>query len=130
MGKLAEFSDSGIAVHFFVGNHDLWMRDYLETEVGIKVHHDNIIIREGEKELFIGHGDGLGPGEQVFKLVKQFFRNKACQWIFARLHPNTALKFAHNWSRKSRIIGSSPDYLGSKKEYLELAAVEHQIGGN
>ena len=55
LGKLAELTDNGMAVHLFVGNHDLWMQDYLETEVGLKVHHGNITIREGKKEIFIGH---------------------------------------------------------------------------
>ena len=126
LGKIAELTDSGIGVHIIVGNHDLWMKDYLEVECGAKIYHEPIQIKENNKTIFIGHGDGLGPGEKAFKLVKQFFKNKVCQWIFARIHPNTALKFAHSWSRKSRSSGSTPDYLGSEKEYLEQFCISHQ----
>jgi len=37
LGKLAEIRDSGIPIYFFVGNHDLWMNDYFETELNIPV---------------------------------------------------------------------------------------------
>ena len=126
LGKIAELTDSGIGIHIIVGNHDLWMKDYLEEECGAKIYHEPIKIKESNKTIFIGHGDGLGPGEKSFKFVKQFFTNKTCQWLFARLHPNTALKFAHNWSRKSRLNGNTPDYLGSDKEYLEQFCISHK----
>ena len=32
LGKIAELTDAGISVHFFVGNHDLWMKDYFVEE--------------------------------------------------------------------------------------------------
>jgi len=118
LGKLAEFSDSGIAVHFFVGNHDLWMQDYLEKEVGITVHHDNITIREGEKEIFIGHGDGLGKGDYFYKFLRKIFTSKICQWAFARIHPNFAFSLAHAWSKGSRKSGENTNFISKEKETL------------
>ena len=124
LGKLAELSDSGIAVHLFVGNHDLWMRDYLETEVGIAVHHDNITIREGGKEIFIGHGDGLGKGDYFYKFLRKIFTSKICQWAFARLHPNLAFSLAHAWSKSSR--KSEAHFVSKEKEVLYVYCKEQQ----
>ena len=29
LGKLSELTDLGVEIHFFIGNHDIWLRDYL-----------------------------------------------------------------------------------------------------
>lgn len=118
LGKLAELVDSGIEVHLFVGNHDLWMKDYLETEVGVTIHHRNITIEEDGKKLFIGHGDGLGDGDYLYKVLRRFFTSKVCQWAFARLHPNLALTIAHSWSRGSRKSGEEANFISNEKEIL------------
>ena len=118
LGKLAELTDSGINIQLFTGNHDMWMHDYLEKEVGLKVHHDNIIITEGDKEIFIGHGDGLGDGDYFYKFLRQIFTSNICRWVFARLHPNFALALAHAWSNSSRKSGDDAKYIADEKEIL------------
>lgn len=138
LGKLAELVDSGIAVHLFVGNHDLWMKDYLTTEIGITIHQRNITIEEDNKKLFIGHGDGLGKGDYFYKLLRKFFTSKVCQWVFARLHPNLALTLAHTWSRSSRKSGEEGSFISNEKEILfgycqqqqELNPVDYYIFGH
>ena len=69
LGKLAEISDSGIPIHFFTGNHDMWLFDYLEEEINIKIYRDPIQIKLKNITFFIGHGDGLGPGDYNYKLI-------------------------------------------------------------
>ncbi|MDC3305638.1 UDP-2,3-diacylglucosamine diphosphatase [Flavobacteriales bacterium] len=118
LGKLAQLTDNGTPVHLFVGNHDLWMKDYLEKEVGVTIHHRNIIIEEDDKKLFIGHGDGLGNGDYLYKFLRKIFTSKVCQWAFARLHPNLALTIAHTWSRGSRKSGEEANFISNEKEIL------------
>jgi UDP-2,3-diacylglucosamine hydrolase len=125
LGKLAELTDNGMAVHLFVGNHDLWIQDYLEEEVGITVHYDNIIIREGQKELFIGHGDGLGKGDYFYKLLRKIFTSKICQWTFARMHPNFAFSLAHTWSKSGR-KSKGASFISNEKEILYGYCKEQQ----
>ena len=108
LGKLAELTDNGILVHLFVGNHDLWMNDYLEKEVGIIVHHKPIMIEEQNKKIFIGHGDGLGDGDYFYKLIRKMFSSKICQFAFSLFHPNFAFYLAHTWSRNSRKSSKIP----------------------
>ncbi len=101
-GKLAELSDSGIKITFFKGNHDMWMFDYFRKEMGIEVVSDELIIERGGKKFYLHHGDGLGPGDKMYKILKKNFRSKTCQWLFARLHPNLGVAIAQRWSKNSR----------------------------
>jgi UDP-2,3-diacylglucosamine hydrolase len=98
LGKLASLTDNGIPVHFFTGNHDIWISDYLPAETGMIIHREPCIIYRNEKKIYLAHGDGLGPDDMKYKLIKKIFTNPAAQWVFQKLHPNTGIGFAHHWS--------------------------------
>lgn len=119
-GKIAELTDRGIPVHFFTGNHDMWMFDYFEKELGVTIHRKPITVETQGKKLMIGHGDGLGPGDKGYKFIKKVFSNKFFQWCFARLHPNFGIAVANFSSRKSRAATGNDDevFLGEKNEWL------------
>ncbi len=126
LGKLCEFTDNGIPVHIFTGNHDVWMFDYLPSEVGAIIHRQHTLIEINGKKFYIGHGDGLGKGELGYKLLKACFTNKTLQWLFSKLHPNVALSFGHAWSRKSRYSkGIAEEFLGEDKEHQILFAKDY-----
>ena len=119
-GKIAELTDKGIEVHFFIGNHDMWMFDYFPKELGVFLHREPIQVEVGGKKLLIGHGDGLGPGDKGYKFIKKIFSNRFFQWCFARLHPNFGIGVANYFSRKSRAATGDVDevFLGEDKEWL------------
>ncbi|MBI9067568.1 MAG: UDP-2,3-diacylglucosamine diphosphatase [Salinivirgaceae bacterium] len=102
LGKLAELTDAGIPIHFFTGNHDIWVFDYLAKETGVKIYREPLETALFGKKFYIAHGDGLGPGDKSYKLLKIVFTSKILQWFFSRLHPNFALWLAHSWSNASR----------------------------
>ncbi|MGH2563691.1 MAG: UDP-2,3-diacylglucosamine diphosphatase, partial [Ginsengibacter sp.] len=120
LGKLAELADRGIVIKFFVGNHDMWMNGYFENELGIEVFHEPAEFEFNNKKFFIGHGDGLGPGDHRYKFIKKIFRNKFSQWLFGFLHPATGIGIADYMSRKSRAATGKNDeeFLGEDKEWL------------
>ena len=126
LGKLAEITDSGIPVHFFVGNHDMWMRDYFQKELNIAVYFEPMPFEFNGKRFFIGHGDGLGPGDHGYKFIKKIFRNKACQWLFGILPPFIGIGIAHYFSRKSRVQTGQTDetFLREDKEWLIIYSKE------
>lgn len=103
LGKIAEITDSGIPVHYFTGNHDVWIYDYLPDEIGITLHREPIVKNIGGKTFFLGHGDGLDPNETGYLLLKKLFTSKTAQFLFSRLHPNFAFWLGHKWSERSRI---------------------------
>ena len=119
-GKIAELTDKGIPVHWFIGNHDMWIFDYIPKELGVQLHKKEIEIELSGKKFFIGHGDGLGPGDRGYKFIKKVFRNRVCQWMFARLHPNFGIGLANYFSRKSRASTGTSDstFYGEDKEML------------
>lgn len=122
LGKIAELTDSGIKVVFFTGNHDLWMRDYFIKELNVVIHHEPITRVYNNKTFYIGHGDGMGPGDRGYKLLKIVFTSKLCHWLYSRLHPNFSFWFARFTSRRSRITTGDSDekFLGAEKEWLFL----------
>jgi UDP-2,3-diacylglucosamine hydrolase len=131
-GKIAELTDAGIPVHIFTGNHDMWLFDYLPKELGVQVHREPIELTVNNKLLYIGHGDGLGPGDYGYKFLKKLFASKISQWLFARLHPNFGIWLANASSKKSRSATGNQDevFLGTEKEWLviyskELLAKKH-----
>lgn len=106
LGKLAELTDAGIPVYFFCGNHDAWHIDFFEKELGIKVLPDTALATINGRKFVLGHGDGLGPGQHGYKLMKAIFSAKASRIFYAAIHPYWAQKFASNFSHRSRKTGS------------------------
>lgn len=119
-GKLAELSDTGIKIHYFTGNHDMWVFDYFVKELNVEVYKKPIIRIINGKKFYIGHGDALGPGDRGYKFIKRVFSSPLSQWLFERLHPNFAIKMANYWSRKSRIATSQEKFLGEENEWLVI----------
>jgi UDP-2,3-diacylglucosamine hydrolase len=124
LGKLAEVADSGVPIHYFTGNHDIWVYKYLPREIGLILHRDNFKTEIFGKKFFLGHGDGLGPGDRGYKLLKLVFTNKVLQWIFKRLHPDFSLWLGQSWSTSRRMIDRTPEFYGIDKEWLILYAKE------
>src|SRR5690606_6954469 len=114
-GKLAELTDSGIKVVMFKGNHDMWMFDYLPKELGVEIISDDLIIERMGKKFYLHHGDGLGPGDSKYKMLKKIFRSRFCQWLFARLHPNLGVSIAKSWSLKSRLANNKKEVFESEE---------------
>ncbi|MDH6305046.1 UDP-2,3-diacylglucosamine hydrolase [Parabacteroides sp. PF5-5] len=122
LGKLAELSDLGIEIHIFIGNHDVWMFDYLPKEIGAIIHHDVLTIDLLGKRFFLGHGDEIDYRSKAFRFMRLLFRNKFCQWLYAGIHPRWTFGFALGWSLSSRKSGiqkeEEMEYQGEAYEYL------------
>lgn len=126
LGKLAELSDAGIDLVFFTGNHDMWMSDYFSTELAAAINRHPIryvvtTSASSQRTLLVGHGDGLGPGDHVYKQLKKVFENSLARWSFRQLHPDIGIRLATSWSRRSRISneGKGEEYFkGENEEWL------------
>ena len=120
LGKLAELSDAGIPIYFFVGNHDLWMKDYFKTELGIPVFHQPQAFSIWDHRFFIGHGDGKGPGDKGYKRMKKVFSSPFFQWLFRWIHPDIGVRIAQYLSVKNKLISGDEDreFLGEDGEWL------------
>ena len=126
LGKMAELADEGIGIHFFVGNHDMWMRGYFQQELHVPVYYEPKEFIINSKKFFVGHGDGLGPGDHGYKAMKKVFRNPVSQWLFGILPPFFGVGLANYFSNKSReATGTTEEvFLGEEKEWLLMFSRE------
>ena len=123
LAKIAEFTDRGIPVHVLTGNHDMWMFDYLVTELGVQLHRQPIEVTLHHKRFLLGHGDGLGPGDHGYKFIKKVFASPINQWLYARLHPNLGVPLMKYFSQQSS--DKQDDHFdGPEKEWLTIYAEE------
>lgn len=106
---LLELRDRGIPVYFFTGNHDKWLFDYFPAHFGIPVFYRPVVIEVNGQRLYVGHGDGLGPGDRWYKVLKVLFEGRFPQALFRWLHPDIGVWLAHRWSKSSRITSGSRD---------------------
>lgn len=120
LGKLAEISDSGVPIYFFVGNHDLWMADYFEKELHIPVYHKTKVFTFNDKKFFIGHGDGLGPNDKGYKRMKKVFTNPVAKWFYKWLHPDLGMRLGQYMSVSNKAISGEEDvkFSGPEGEWL------------
>ena len=120
LGKLAEISDAGIPIHYFAGNHDMWLVDYFQKELSLTVYNKPKVFTINDKKFFVGHGDGLGPGDKSFKIMKKIFKNPFFNWCFRCVHPDLGIKIGKYLSNKNRLKSSLEDlrFNGNENEWL------------
>ncbi|PHX74435.1 MAG: UDP-2,3-diacylglucosamine hydrolase [Chitinophagaceae bacterium] len=120
LGKIAELTDRGIPIHFFTGNHDMWMSGYFEKELNVQVYQNPKVFSYNSKKFYIGHGDGLGPGDYGYKFIKRIFRNPICNFLFGLIPPHIGIGLANYFSKTSRAStgGSEEKFLGEQGEWL------------
>jgi len=126
LGKIGELSDAGIPMHFFVGNHDMWMKNYFQQEFNMPVYYAPVEFERNGKKFLIGHGDGLGPGDHGYKRLKKVFRNPLSQFLFGIFPPMLGMGLANYMSRRSRAQTGTKEeiFLGEDKEWLVIYCKE------
>jgi len=121
LGKISELTDLGVEVHFFTGNHDLWVGDYFERECGMTLHRQSSVLEIYGQVFYLAHGDGLGSTDHRFRLLRAVFHNRTCQRLFAAVHPRWGMALGLGWARHSRLKredGKEPPYMGEDREAL------------
>lgn len=131
LGKLAELSDRGIQIHYFTGNHDVWVFDYLPSELGLYLYRKNQLFVINGRKILAGHGDGLFSGDWGYRFLKACFTNPVLQFLFTQLHPNLAFTIGHTWSKHSRLSkGVAEAFLGEDKEHQIIFARQYLLHEN
>ena len=124
LGKMAELTDSGIEIHYFTGNHDIWTFGYLEHEIGLKIHRMAEIIELSGKKFYLAHGDELFSDEKGFKIIRRIFHSPTLQKLFQLLPPRIGQNFGYAWSKSNRekILHLENNYQGEENEPLVVFA--------
>lgn len=124
LGMLAEIADTGIPVHLFRGNHDMWALSYLQEEIGLQLHREPEFRTFNGRNFYLAHGDGLGPGDHGYKFIKKVFASPLNQWLFRLIHPDLGISMALFWSRKSRYAALQKE---KKEEERNLRLINERI---
>jgi UDP-2,3-diacylglucosamine hydrolase len=123
LGKLSELTDNGVEVHYFIGNHDMWMGDYLEKECGVFLHHEPCLLEIYGKEFYMAHGHTMdvNKDDTMTKIMLWCFQNKFLQRMARMIHPHWFINFGLNWakhSRDKRAASGEDPYRGEENENL------------
>ena len=129
LGKLSEMADEGIRIHYFCGNHDLWIFNYLHEEIGMTLYRNPTGLTLGSSHFLLAHGDGMDEGDIKFRILRRIFSNRFLQWSFARIHPNLAFEIARGWSRRSRMIHGVDPFKGEEEPLIRFARKHYQEEG-
>jgi len=100
---LAELVESGTEVSYLGGNHDFWCGTYLSREVGLIVHQHPIVVTHQGRKLHLAHGDGIGPGDRGYRILKKILRHPWAIALYRTLHPDLGIPFAYKVSKTSRL---------------------------
>lgn len=127
-GALARLADAGVKIYWFIGNHDIWLFDYLRTEIGITVIDGSLEKRILGHDFYMAHGDGVGRLPWTFRMLRATFRNRFCQRLYSAIHPRWTIPFAHRWSTHSRNFSEeTPQFLGPDRESLIAFATDYSL---
>jgi UDP-2,3-diacylglucosamine hydrolase len=119
LGATASITDAGIPVHFFTGNHDMWVGDYLSGECGVIIHTAPYTTSIDGKNFHLAHGEGLGTKDKGYEILLSIFRNKPLRAMYSALHPRIGIGIGQRWSLSSRLgKGITKEFLGEDEEDL------------
>jgi len=121
LSALQAFTDTGVPVHYLAGNHDFWMADFFETELGMTLHRDPFEIIIDGKRIYLHHGDGLAQKDLGYRLIKPILRNRVNIALYRWLHPDIGVRLARGSSRTSRSYTASKHY-GEEGAMRDFAA--------
>jgi UDP-2,3-diacylglucosamine hydrolase len=111
LSRLSRLVQAGATVTYLGGNHDFWLGDFLETEVGIRISQTPVEVVHASRRIFLAHGDGLLASKDYgYRLLRRITRARAVRTLFRMIHPDVGIKSADLLSRASRAItrGSRP----------------------
>jgi UDP-2,3-diacylglucosamine hydrolase len=89
-------------VAYLGGNHDFWVGSFLRDELGIEVFDGPITLPLQGRTVHLAHGDGLGPGDTGYKVLKRVLRHRLAIAGYRSLHPDIGIPLAHRFSAFSR----------------------------
>lgn len=126
LAGLLDLKKSGTQVIYLPGNHDFWLGNYLERQVGIKLVNEYLNVVHHGKKIHLFHGDGLARSDYGYRLLKKVFRFKPNIWLYKLLPVDVAYKMA------LRTSGVSRRYTSGKKNdlqgYYDYAAARIKSG--
>ena len=96
---LADLRDSGVRLMLVGGNHDGWGGRFLEEDIGVELIDGPAVVDLGGRRALVAHGDGLGPGDLGYKLLRAIIRSWPARLGMRLTHPDLADRIVQLFSR-------------------------------
>lgn len=112
---IARLVRQGVEVHFFEGNHDLFLKPFWETELGVSVHPDAATFELNGKVVRVEHGDLINPDDKGYLFLRAFLRTSGMRWLALNLPSKAVAAIGERSSRASREYTSSAKKLPEER---------------
>ena len=133
---LKEMNAKGVQIHYFTGNHDMWVEDYFTQTFGAIIYREAQLMVINGHRCFVGHGDGLGGKQRKYMMIKRILNCRFNWWLYGMLHPRQSFalaRFCSQSSRESHDVGvfvfrGEDEYqVQFARELLQMTDVEYFI---
>lgn len=78
----------------------------------MKVLGQPCVVEIEGRRFCLGHGDGLGRTEPMFRFIRWMFHNRVLQILFSAIHPRWAFGLGYAWASHSRKVKNEPGRAG------------------
>ncbi|MBT4761807.1 MAG: UDP-2,3-diacylglucosamine diphosphatase [Bdellovibrionaceae bacterium] len=100
--EIKEFIKTGNELYYFEGNHDLYLKDFWQKEIGATVVADFEYYEINGIKVRVEHGDLADPEDKGYRFLRAFLRNLIVRFILSRLPEGFLVKLGEMSSRSSR----------------------------
>ncbi|MBK7091699.1 MAG: UDP-2,3-diacylglucosamine diphosphatase [bacterium] len=126
--RLRDLVKSGVRVTYICGNHDFWIGDFMQSELGFEVEMDQLVLDTPRGKVLALHGDGIAPSDYKYRLLKRVLRNRAGIALYRQLPTTIAYKLALAVSGGSRHYGEQKPSDKFVSEYHDFARQKFSEG--
>lgn len=124
VAQLVRLVEEGTTVRYLAGNHDVWLRDYLEGEIGLTIARGPLEVVHNGLRVYVAHGDDLVQQDRKHRFLRRLFTHPLNVFLYRWLHPDLGIPLARFFSHLSRQKGPYP-YEAENREF----ALEKLSGG-
>ena len=104
--EIVRLRDEGVEIHYFEGNHDLYLRHYWGEQVGLTVHEGPAYFHLGHQTVRIEHGDQMDPDDRGYRFLRWFLRTPPLKFLMPRLPGSLVVAIGNKSSQSSRVYTS------------------------
>ncbi len=116
----------GVEVHYFEGNHDLYLSSFWQQDVGVKVHDGPEFFNLGPYRLRVEHGDFMNPQDKGYLFLRKFLRTRPVGFI-AKTLPGLAVQKIGDWASQTSghyTRDTSEEKINHVKDFMHTYAQE------
>lgn len=121
--ELTRLHSLGVVVHYFEGNHDLYLKKYFSDKLGFKVYTSATYFQLGSLKVRVEHGDEMDSQDKGYLFLRWLLRTSVVKWLSSRLPPAFVVFLGEKMSQASRKYTSELKTIS--KEYALKVIREH-----